>query len=57
MDPDDLATVSPLITRTLRRFGDRHLDLSPPMDVVATRLDLPRSAVPDHAGVTPRRPG
>ncbi|MEU7938252.1 hypothetical protein [Microbispora bryophytorum] len=45
MDPDDLATVSPLITRTLRRFGDRHLDLSPPRDVVATRLDLAPGAL------------
>ncbi|WP_322748037.1 MULTISPECIES: Tn3 family transposase [unclassified Frankia] len=39
VDPDDLATVSPLITRTIRRFGDWHLDLTPPKDVVATRLD------------------
>ncbi len=39
MDPDDPATVSPLITRTIRRFGDWHLDLTPPKDVVATRLD------------------
>jgi TnpA family transposase len=30
VDPDDLATVSPLITRTIRRFGDWHLDLTPP---------------------------
>jgi hypothetical protein len=37
VDPDDLATVSPLITRTIRRFGDWHLDLTPPEDVVATR--------------------
>ncbi|MYS80797.1 hypothetical protein GTZ85_11385 [Streptomyces sp. SID5474] len=39
VDPDDPATVSPLITRTIRRFGDWHLDLTPPKDVVATRLD------------------
>lgn len=45
VDPDDLATASPLITRTIRRFGDWHLDLTPPKDVVVT-----------HAGVTPRRP-
>ncbi|MBD0742531.1 hypothetical protein [Streptomyces sp. CBMA152] len=40
MDPDDLATLSPLITRTIRRFGDWNLDLTPPKYVVATRLDL-----------------
>jgi hypothetical protein len=40
VDPDGLATASPLITRTRRRFGDWHLDLTPPKDVVATRLDL-----------------
>ncbi|MEU7878933.1 hypothetical protein [Microbispora bryophytorum] len=39
MDPDDLATVSPLTTRTIRRFGDWHADLTPPKDVVATRLE------------------
>jgi hypothetical protein len=45
VDPDDLATVSPLITRTIRRFGDWHLDLTPPKDVVATRLDLAPGAL------------
>ncbi|MGH3697983.1 MAG: Tn3 family transposase, partial [Pseudonocardiaceae bacterium] len=30
VDPVDLATVSPLITHTIRRFGDWHLDLTPP---------------------------
>lgn len=45
VDPDDLATVSPLITRTIRRFGDWHLDLTPPEDVIATRLDLAPGAL------------
>jgi hypothetical protein len=27
---DDLATISPLIRHTIRRFGDWHLDLTPP---------------------------
>jgi len=30
IDPVDLATVTPLITHTIRRFGDWHLDLTPP---------------------------
>jgi len=30
VDADDLATISPLITHTIRRFGDWHLDLTPP---------------------------
>lgn len=30
VDLVDLATVSPLITHTIRRFGDWHLDLTPP---------------------------
>jgi hypothetical protein len=38
-------TVSPLITRTIPRFGDWHLDLTPPKDVIATRLDLAPGAL------------
>ena len=30
IDPDDLATIAPDITHTIRRFGDWVLDLSPP---------------------------
>jgi len=30
VDPDDLATIAPYITHTIRRFGDWVLDLSPP---------------------------
>ncbi|MGW0964556.1 hypothetical protein ACWD4K_37605, partial [Streptomyces gelaticus] len=45
VDPNDLATVSPLITRTIRRFGDWHLDLTPPKDVIATKLDLAPGAL------------
>ena len=47
VDPDDLATITPYITRTIRRFGDWILDLDPPRDVPATRLDLePRVLFP-----------
>jgi len=30
VDAGDLATISPLIRHTIRRFGDWHLDLTPP---------------------------
>jgi hypothetical protein len=39
VDTDDLATVSPYITRTIRRFGNWVVDLTPP-DAPATYLDL-----------------
>jgi TnpA family transposase len=37
---EDVATLSPYMTRHIRRFGDYVLDLSPPGAVAATRLDL-----------------
>jgi hypothetical protein len=37
---DDVVTLSPYMTRHIRRFGDYVLDLSPPGAAVATRLDL-----------------
>ena len=40
VDTDDLATVSPYITRTIRRFGNWVVDLTPPDRAPATRLDL-----------------
>ena len=40
VDTDDLATVSPYITRTIRRFGSWVVDLTPPDRAPATRLDL-----------------
>jgi hypothetical protein len=40
VDVDDLATVSPYITHTVRRFGNWTLNLTPPDDVPNTRLDL-----------------
>jgi hypothetical protein len=40
VDPADLATISPYITRTVRRFGDWHLDLTPPADPVPAHLRL-----------------
>jgi len=47
VDPDDLATIAPYITRTIRRFGDWVLNLTPPESVPVTRLDLePRALFP-----------
>lgn len=40
VDLDDLATVSPYITHTIRRFGNWTLDLTPPDQTPTTRLDL-----------------
>jgi hypothetical protein len=40
VDLDDLATISPYITHTLRRFGNWTLNLTPPDDMPNTRLDL-----------------
>jgi TnpA family transposase len=40
VDADDLATISPYITRTIRRFGSWVVDLTPPATAPATRLDL-----------------
>ena len=37
---DDLATVSPYITHTVRRFGNWTLNLTPPDQAPVTRLDL-----------------
>ncbi|MET7462980.1 Tn3 family transposase [Nonomuraea sp. NPDC005501] len=40
VDLDDLATVSPYLTHTVRRFGNWTLDLTPPDQNPTTRLDL-----------------
>jgi hypothetical protein len=40
IDTDDLATISPYITHTIRRLGDWVLDLSPPDAVPVTTPDL-----------------
>lgn len=40
---DDVAAISPLITHTIRRFGDWHLDLTPPEATVDGHLTLPVS--------------
>ncbi len=45
VDPDDLATVVPHITYTVRRFGDWVLDLSAPQALPVTRLDLTPGAL------------
>lgn len=42
IDTDDLATISPYITHTIRRFGDWVLDLSPPDAAPVTMLDRVR---------------
>ncbi|GAA2240255.1 hypothetical protein GCM10010430_22120 [Kitasatospora cystarginea] len=58
VDPDDLATVSPLITRTVHRFGDWHLDLTPARGRRRHQAGPGRrSAVSHRTGVTPRWPG
>ncbi|WP_344900961.1 hypothetical protein [Actinomadura meridiana] len=47
VDHDDLATITPYITHTVRRLGDLVLDLDPPDAVPTTRLDLePRALFP-----------
>ncbi len=43
---EDVAALSPYMTRHIRRFGDYVLDLSPPGAAVATRLDLDDAAGP-----------
>ena len=40
VDPDDLATIAPYITHTIRRFGDWVLDLSLPEAAPVTALNL-----------------
>lgn len=40
IDLDDLATISPYITHTVRRFGNWILNLTPPEQPPTTRLDL-----------------
>ena len=37
-----MATLSPLITHTIRRFGDWHLDLTPPEATGDGHLALPQ---------------
>ena len=45
VDPDDLATIAPNITHTIRRFGDWVLDLSPPEAAPVTALNLAPGAL------------
>ena len=40
IEADDLATVTPYITSTIRRFGDWVLDLNPPAEAVDGHLAL-----------------
>jgi len=50
-DPADLATISPYITSTVRRFGNWTLNLTPPDRAPVTRLDLePRVLFAPPAG-------
>ncbi|MBF6074270.1 hypothetical protein IU498_06445 [Nocardia beijingensis] len=46
IDTDDLATIFPYITHTIRRFGDWALDLCPPDALPVTTLDRAGGAVP-----------
>jgi hypothetical protein len=51
VDPADLATISPYITSTVRRFGNWTLNLTPPDRAPVTRLDLePRVLFAPPAG-------
>jgi hypothetical protein len=52
IDPDDLATISPLITHTIRRFGDWHLDLTPPEPGGDGHLAVPIDGHPRAAGTS-----
>ena len=45
VDPDDLATIAPYITHTIRRFGNWVLDLSPPEAAPVTALNLAPGAL------------
>jgi hypothetical protein len=57
-EPVDLATVSPYITSTIRRFGSWTLNLTPPDRAPVTRLDLePRVLFAPPAGRALGRPG
>jgi hypothetical protein len=40
VERDDLATMTPYIQHTIRRMGDLVLNLTPPEQAPATRLDL-----------------
>ncbi len=40
VDTDDLMTITPYSTHTIRRMGDLVLNLSPPAEAPVTRLDL-----------------
>jgi hypothetical protein len=40
VDTDDLVTITPYISHTIRRMGDLFLNLSPPEEAPTTRLDL-----------------
>lgn len=44
VDTDDLATVSPYVTHTIRRFGNWTRNLTPPDQAPTTRLDLQTTA-------------
>ena len=50
IDPEDVATISPLITFTIRRFGDWHLDLTPPETTIDGRLALPANGHGQQCG-------
>lgn len=55
IDTDDLATISPYITHTIRRFGDWVLDLSPPDTVPVTALIWCRVRCFPATSLRPRR--
>ncbi|MBV1778497.1 Tn3 family transposase [Paeniglutamicibacter sp. ABSL32-1] len=54
IDTEDLATISPYITRTIRRFGDYVLNLAPPDQDPQTKLDLQPGALFPPTSIRPR---
>lgn len=53
VDTDDLAVISPYVTRTIRRFSSWVVDLTPPAQAPATRWDLDTRPVPRGLSRTP----
>jgi Tn3 transposase DDE domain-containing protein len=53
IDPEDVATLSPLIISTIRRFGHWRLDLTPPEATGDGHLALPVTEPADHTRASP----
>ena len=55
VDTDDLVTITPYISHTIRRMGDLVLNLSPPEEAPTTRLDLEPRVCCSPPGAPPDR--